>query len=413
MRRRRVVITGVGVVAPNGIGKDSFWRSLIAGHSAVDYITAFDASAYPSKIAAEVRGFRPQDFMRRQTFKTMGRFSQFAVASARLALEDAELTITPALSNEIYICYGASGGADVFETAARASTEHGSSRVSPWAALEYPPHASSSYLSIEFGIRGPAVSLSSNCCTGLDAVRTAAALIAEGRTRVSITGSCEAPISPVAFGTFCALGSLSTRSCPPQHASRPYDRLRDGLVISEGGATLVLEDLEFAESRGAHIYGEIRGGAAGSEALGMRKGDLSGCVLGNVISRALANAGLDPDEIDHINAHGSSLPDFDLCDTNGFKLALGDHAYRIPITSIKSMIGQPFSAAGGLQTIAACLAIQHQLVPPTINQDVLDPDCDLDYVPNRARFVRLRNVLINGHSFGGSVSALVLSAPMA
>jgi 3-oxoacyl-(acyl-carrier-protein) synthase len=201
---------------------------------------------------------------------------------------------------------------------------------------------------------------------------------------------------------------LTTRSCVPSEASRPYDLLRDGLVIAEGAATLILEDLEFALTRGGPIYAEILGYCSASEALGMRRGDLTGKAMGDIISGAIINAGLGPSEIDHINAHGSSLPDFDICDSNAFKLALGPVAYKIPISSIKSMIGQPFSAAGALQTAAACMSIQHNHVPPTINQTAPDPHCDLDYVANVSRTVRIRNVLVNGHSFGGSVAALVI-----
>jgi len=204
------------------------------------------------------------------------------------------------------------------------------------------------------------------------------------------------------------LGALTKRDDAPQKASRPYDQLRDGLVLAEGGATLILEDLEFALARGAHIYAEVLGYGAASEAAGMRATDQSGQVMAHAICAAIKSADLRPGDIDYINAHGSSLPDFDIVDSNAFKHALGAHAYRVPITSIKSMIGQPVSAAGVLQAAAACLSIQHQLVPPTINQEFPDPQCDLDYVPNMSRVARVRHVLINGHSFGGSVTALVL-----
>ncbi len=316
MNRRRVVITGLGVVAPNGIGKEAFWNNLVAGKSAVDYITAFDPSPYPCQIAAEVRDFVPEQFMSRQHTKVMGRFSQFAVASARLALEDASLQIEPGFSHRFSVVYGNSGGGDIFETAARGLIQDGVRGITPWAALEYPPHAPASYVSIELKTTGPTVSLSSNCCTGLDVINLGFTQIASGKVTVAIVGSCEAPISPTAFATFCSLGCLTTRACSPHQASRPYDKLRDGLVMSEGGAALILEDLDFAMTRGAHIYGEVLGHAAASEAIGMRKGDLSGKVMAAAISAAIANAGLTPSEIDHVNAHGSSLPDFDICDQN-------------------------------------------------------------------------------------------------
>jgi len=411
--RRRVVITGLGVVAPNGIGKETFWQNLIAGKSAVDYIHAFDASDYPSKVAAEVRDFVPADFMLARRTKAMARFSQFGVAATRLALDDAMLSLTPSLSERTTICYGTSvnGGGDVAAAGMQALATHGVHGMKPWSALEYPPHAVSSYVAIEFAIKGPAISISSNCCTGLDAIHTAASHIAAARATVAVAGACDAPIFPLSFGAFCALGALSTKVQEPQKASRPYDLMRDGLVLSEGGATFVLEELDFALTRGAPIYAEVLGYGAASEALGMRKGDIDGTVMASAIRAAINNAGLSPTDVDHINAHGSSLPDFDACDVNAFKKALGAHAYRIPITSIKSMLGQPVSAAGGFQAAAACLSIAHQRVPPTINQDIADPQCDLDFVPNHSRIARINHVLINGHSFGGSVSALVIGKP--
>jgi 3-oxoacyl-[acyl-carrier-protein] synthase II len=407
---RRVVITGLGVVSPVGIGKDTFWQNLIAGKSGVDYITAFDASAYPCQVAAEVKDFNPADFINARKAKQMGRFSQFAVAATRLALDDAKLSISPEVSYDVAVFYGTSvnGGGDIAAEALEALQREGVGGIKPWAAIEYPPHASSSYIAIEFGLRGPVVSVSSNCCTGLDAVHEGAALIAAGQAKVAVVGGSDAPIFPLSFGAFCALGALTTRNDAPQKASRPYDALRDGAVIGEGSATLILEEFEFAYSRGAHIYAEVLGHGAANEAISMRKGDLTGKSLAGAISGAINSADLSPFDVDHVNAHGSSLPDYDVCDTNAFKHAFGKHAYRLPITSIKSMIGQPIAAAGALQTVAGCLSIEYQIAPPTINQEVLDPQCDLDYVPNDSRVARIRNVLVNAHSYGGSVSALVV-----
>jgi 3-oxoacyl-[acyl-carrier-protein] synthase II len=412
-QHRRVVITGLGVVAPNGIGKDAFWQSLVAGKSAVDYIKSFDVSPYPCKIAAEVRSFYPREFISARTVKTAARFSLFAVAATRLALDDAKLTLGSS-TPDVAICYGTSvsGIGDIGDEAARAlHGVQGKNDLKPWAVLEYPSHAASSYVAIEFGITGPALSVSSNCCTGIDAIQTAASYIAGGKVKVAVAGACDAPIFPLSFAGFCALGALSNRTDDPRKASRPYDLMRDGIVLSEGAGTVVLEDLEFALNRGAHIYAEVLGHAAASEAMGMRKGDLEGVIMAGALAAAISDAQLSPSDIDHINAHGSSLPDYDVCDTNGFKKALGRHAYSIPITSIKSMIGQPISAAGVFQTASACLSIEHQIVPPTINQEIRDPKCDLDYVPNVARGARIRNVLLNGHSFGGSVAALVIGKP--
>ena len=410
-RRRRVVITGLGVIAPNGIGKDAFWNNLIAGQSAVDFIQAFDTSPFPSKVGAEVRSFQPRDFLSVKAAKTAARFSQFAIAATRLALDDSKLSLDKTLASKTAICYGTSisGAGDIADPAAlMLRTDHGLAGVKPWAALEYPSHAASSYLAIEFGVTGPALSVSSNCCTGLDAIHLAAEAIRSGKANAALAGGSDTPLFPLPFAAFCALGALSTRTNDPHKASRPYDLMRDGIVLSEGAATLVLEDLDSALIRGATIYGEILGHAAASEAIGMRKGDIEGRVMAQTLSSAISDAQLTAADIDHVNAHGSSLPDYDICDTNGFKKALGRHAYSIPVVSIKSMLGQPVSAAGALQAVCACLSIKHQVVPPTINQDIPDPKCDLDYVPNKARAARVRYVLLNGHSFGGSVSALVI-----
>jgi len=407
---RRVVVTGLGVIAPNGIGKDTFWQNLIAGKSAIDYITAFDPTPYPCHVAGEVRDFDPKDFSTSRKAKMMGRFSQFAVAATRLAFDDARFKMTPDMAPRTSVFYGTSvnGGGDVAAEALESIWRDGVSAINPWAALEYPPHATSSYVAIEFGITGPALSVSSNCCTGIDAINEGFTRIREGTSTVAVVGACDAPIFPLAFGAFCALGALSKRNDAPRKASRPYDKLRDGIVISEGAATLILEELDFARDRGAPIYAEVLGHGSASEAIGMRKGDLTGRRMASAISDAIRQASLTSDAIDHVNAHGSSLPDYDICDTNAFKEAFGSHAYRIPITSIKSMIGQPISAAGTIQAAAACLSIRDQVVPPTINQEVPDPQCDLDYVPNTSRPARVRYVLVNGHSFGGSVAALVI-----
>lgn len=407
---RRVAITGLGVVSPIGIGKDAFWRSLIAGESGVDYVNAFDPSPYPCHVAAEVADFRPKDFMAARKAKVMGRFSQLAVAATRLALDDAHLVIAAGLSSHVAVCYGTSvsGGGDIAAHALDALNKDGVEGIRPWAALEYPAHAATSYLAIEFGISGPAISISSNCCTGIDAIYSGYSAIAHGNATTAIVGASDAPIFPLSFGAFCALGALTRRNSDPTKASRPYDALRDGIVIAEGAATLVLEDLDAALDRGAPIYAEILGHGAASEAIGMRKGDPSGRAMATALTMAIRNAHLVASDIDHVNAHGSSLPDYDICDSNAFKATLGRHAYRVPITSIKSMIGQPVSAAGAFQTVAASMSIATQMVPPTINQDVPDPQCDLDYVPNVSRVVRIKHVLLNGHSFGGSVSALVL-----
>src|SRR2546428_3165704 len=290
--RRRVVITGLGVVAPNGIGKTSFWRSLMHGESAIRAITSFDTAEFPCRIAGEIPDFHVKDFITPARAKNMARFSQFAVAATRLAIEDSRITLSSTLASEIFISFGTSVSG--FGTITEGPLEHfrqkGVAAVEPWAALEYPPHAAASHIAIELGIKGPAVSLSSNCCTGLDVIHRAYIEIAAGRTAVAIAGSCDAPLFPAPFAAFCALRTLSRRNNAPEKASRPYDRLRDGIVLSEGGASVILEYLAHAEARGAHIYESVLGFGGASEAIGMRKGDVSGLLMAKAIRDAISDA---------------------------------------------------------------------------------------------------------------------------
>src|SRR5688572_11331469 len=301
-KRRRVVITGLGVVAPNGLGKENFWNSLLAGKSAVDFIQAFDTSPFPCKIAAEVKSFNPRDFLSARAAKTAARFSQFAIAATRFALDDSKLSINGTLGPKMAICYGTSvsGAGDIADEAAIVlRTAQGLAGVKPWSALEYPSHAASSYLAIEFGITGPALSISSNCCTGIDAIHMATEAVASGKAIAALAGACDTPLFPLPFAAFCALGALSTRTREPHRASRPYDLMRDGIVLGEGAGTLVLEELEHAQSRGARIYAEVLGHAAASEAIGMRKGDIEGTVMATTLASAIADAQLTAADIDH------------------------------------------------------------------------------------------------------------------
>jgi 3-oxoacyl-[acyl-carrier-protein] synthase II len=409
--QRRVVVTGLGVVAPSGIGIDAFWHGLLSGVSAVRRITAFDASKNQSQIAAEV-DFNPADFFPPRRIRELWRFSQFAVASARLAVDDAKITIDKALADRTGVCFGTSvnGMGEAEHLHEGFLTEGPTRRIIP-VVVGCPPHSATSQVAIELALTGPAVTVSSNCCTGLDAIATAWSQIASGRTDVAIAGGAEAPIYPFAFSTFEALGLLSKRNDQPVAASRPYDALRDGLVLGEGAGALVLEELDFARDRGARIYAELAGFASAGEGADMRKSDATGSALASAISGALDNARLAADDIDYINAHGSSLPDYDVCDTNAFKLAFGRRAYSIPTSSIKSMLGQAVSASGAFQAISSCLSIRDGIVPPTANYEHPDPLCDLDYVPKKPRPARVRNVLMNAHGIGGGFSVLILKPP--
>ncbi len=412
MRTRRVVITGLGVVAPNGIGKEAFWQNLIAGKSAVDWITAFDPTPFPCRIAAEVKNFKPEEFMTRRRAKEIWRFSQFAVAAARMAIEDAKFEISPANAHQVGACFGTCiSGFEKIEESHLKFLADGFRSLEPLTCLEYSTHAPVSYVSIELGIKGPTMTLASGCSTGLDVIKWGYDQIRSGASTAAVVGATEAPLVPLAFATFCAIEGLSQRNDAPAKASRPYDLNRDGLVLAEAGGAVVLESLDLALDRGAPIYAEVLAYGIASEAVHLRKVDLTGRALAKAIHDALARAHLSIGDIDYINAHGNSLPDYDLTETNAFKRAFGKRVYSIPVSSIKSMIGQPIAASGTLQAIATALTIRRGLIPPTINYETPDPECDLDYVPNRCRVARVQRALVNAHSMGGTHSVLILGRP--
>jgi 3-oxoacyl-[acyl-carrier-protein] synthase II len=414
MNGRRVVITGLGVVAPNGIGNDGFWENLIIGKSAVDYVTLVDASRLPCTIAAEVRDFNPADFMHVRRTKHRGRFSQFAVAAAKLALEDARVAINREVPERIMVCMGTSmnGVTDVYEAARSGYVGTGVSGIPRWSGIEYAAHAAASHVSIELCIKGQAMTLASACTAGLDVVQWAYSEITRGRADLVFAGGTDAPInSELSVATLCALGVLTSYSGPPERASRPYDLHRDGLVLGEGAAVYTLESLDHALERDATIYAEVLGFGSGNEGGFGPHIAASELALTEAICTALAQANLSPTDLDYINAHGNALPDYDIVETQAFKHALGDAAYNVPISSIKSMIGHAMGAASSFQVAAACMAIQHQMIPPTINLETPDPQCDLDYVPRTARHARVRKVLINAHAMGGTHSVLILGTP--
>ena len=411
---RRVVITGLGVVAPNGIGKQAFWESLIAGKSGVDWITAFDPSPYPCKVAAEVKDFRPEDFMNRRRSKELWRFTQFAVAAARMAVEDSRLEINGANSDRTGACFGTCvNGFERIESSYETVKSAGYSSLERFTCFEYSTHAPVSHVAIDLGIKGPTMTLASGCSTGLDVVNWAAERIRDGSATAVVAGSTDAPLTSLAFATFCAVGVLAKPTENPARASRPYDLTRDGIVLGEGAGAVVVESLESALDRGASIYAEVTGFGLSGEAKHLLKTDSTGAALVRAIRQALAISETSPVGIDYICAHGNSLPDYDIAETNAFKEAFGRHAYSIPISSIKSMIGQPLAASGILQAISTALAVSEDVIPPTINYRNPDPQCDLDYVPNHFRVSRVVRAIANAHSIGGTHSVLVLEKPRA
>ena len=412
-KSRRVVITGLGVVAPNGIGKQAFWDALVSGKSGIDYITAFDSTPYACDVAAEVRNFEPADFMTKRNARDLWRFSQFALASAQMAIDDAKLKITDRNREVTGACFGTcvSGVERVYDSfdVVRRS---GFSELNPLTSFQYATHAPVAHVAIELGIKGPVMTLASGCSTGLDVINWAFEQIQAGVVTAVVAGSTEAPLTPMVYATWAALGILAKPGGHrPERASRPYDLTRDGLVLGEGGGAVVVEDLEHATERGATIYAEVTGFGSASEALNLRKGDLTGDGLARAIRQALTDARITPDSIDYINSHGNSLPENDLAETNAYKDVFAARAYSIPISSIKSMIGQPIAASGILQGISTALTVSCDIIPPTINYATPDPQCDLDYVPNHSRVARVNRALINAHAMGGTHSVLVIEKP--
>jgi 3-oxoacyl-[acyl-carrier-protein] synthase II len=407
--QRRVVVTGLGAIAPNGLGKDAFWDGLIRGRSGINRITRFDATAFPCQIAGEVNDFQPTAYIEPSEAKRMSRVSQFAVAAAKMALNDSGLRVTPENARKIGVCFGTSAGkVEVFETEHVPFLERGVRAIHPLSVVEFAPHGTSSHVAIALGICGFCGSAATGCTAGLDALYWGYQQISLGRATAMVVGSAEALLSPFAFGSVCATGLLSKRNGAPQEASRPFDLHRDGLVLSEGTAAMVLEAWGQAEERNARVYAEVLGYATARHGEDLVRCDPSGAGMARVIAAALYHANVPTHRIDYVNAHGVGLRDYDTAETSALKVVFERQAYHVPVSSIKSMIGQPFAAASSLQVVASCMTLQHGIIPPTINCDTPDPDCDLDYVPHRARRARVRNLLVHAHGIGGTDSALVL-----
>jgi 3-oxoacyl-(acyl-carrier-protein) synthase len=359
----------------------------------------------------EVPDFLPERWMPESTVKTVGRFTQFALACARMALDDSRIDLCdlPPARIQVIIGTAMNSTTDIGESSHAAHLQ--GQRIPSWSVLASPAHSVTSQVAILTGARGATNTLATACAAGLDAIGLAAHAIESGSATVVFAGGTDAPISPYTLKLFHAAGVLSRWLGPPEQASRPFDKLRSGLVLAEGAAILVIEDKDYARYRGASIYAEIKGFSSITEGAHLRKVDISGTSDSRVLSQAISSAGLSPAEIDYISAHGNSMPDYDAAETAGIKQALRSHAWNVPISSIKSMVGQMLGATGALQVVAACLSIRHQLIPPTINYQFPDPACDLDYVPNTPRRARIRHILVHAHSLGGSHSALVVSHP--
>jgi 3-oxoacyl-[acyl-carrier-protein] synthase II len=409
MENRRVAVTGMGVIASNGIGIEKFWDSLIHGRSGVAKITHFDASSYPCQIAGEVGDFDPLDYISAKSARRMDRFSQLAVACARMALDDAKINSTENHADRIGIALASAlGGIPSAEEQHSIFIEKGLKRTDPLLATKLFLGACTSQISIEMGAKGHSNTIAGACSAGTDSIGYAFYAIKNNLADIMISGGCEAPLAPLTFGAFCQIGALSKRNGDPTRASRPFDKERDGFVMSEGAGILILEDLENALQRGAPIYAEVLGYGTTNDAYNMVHPSPTGEQAKKSIEMALQTARTDASEIDYINPHGSSTPLNDKIETKIIKAIFGERAYRIPISATKSVIGHSLGAAGSIEAIVSVLTIKNQLISPTINYEFPDPECDLDYVPNRRRVAIVNTALSSSYGFGGKNSAIII-----
>ena len=407
--QRRVVVTGIGLVTSLGIGTDATWAALLAGTSGAGPITKFDATSFSTRFACEVKGFDPLAFVGKKDVKKMDVFIQFAIAASQCAMDDSGLAITAANAPEVGVCIGSGiGGFRTIEDEHTALVDGGPRKISPFFIPASIINLASGQVSIRFGAKGPNLATCTACSASAHAVGDSYEIIKRGDADVMITGGSEAAITPMSVGGFGALRALSTRNDEPTRASRPFDKDRDGFIIGEGSGIVILEELEHARARGARIYAEIIGYGMSGDAYHITAPSEDGDGAVRVMTKALKKAGLQPSDIDYVNAHGTSTPFNDKLETLALKRTFGDHARRLAISSTKSMTGHLLGAAGGLEAGISALAIHHQVAPPTINLDAADPECDLDYVPHTARPMTIRHVLSNSFGFGGTNAALVL-----
>jgi 3-oxoacyl-[acyl-carrier-protein] synthase II len=406
---RRVVVTGIGLVTPLGIGTEETWKQLLAGASGIGPITHFDAAPFAARIAGEVKGFDPLLWVEKKDLKKMDRFIQFAIAASDIAMKDARLEIGPGNAERIGVLIGSGiGGFSTIEREYSTMLEGGPRRISPFFIPAVIINLAAGWVSIRTGAKGPNSATCTACATSAHAVGDALRMIQRGEADAMIAGGSEAAITRLAVGGFAAMRALSTRNDEPTRASRPFDKDRDGFVMGEGSGILVLEELERARSRGAHIYCEIVGYGMTGDAFHISAPSEDGDGPRRVMLRALADAGVAPSVVDYVNVHGTSTPAGDRIEVAALKAAFGEHARRLAISSTKSMMGHLLGAAGAVETAVAALAIRDGMIPPTINVDNQDPECDLDCVPNQARRADVRYALNNSFGFGGTNGALLL-----
>jgi 3-oxoacyl-[acyl-carrier-protein] synthase II len=410
--QKRVALTGVGAVTPIGTGKEAFWSGLMEGRSGIGLISSFDTAGFDSQIAAEIRDFDPSAYLERKEIRRNDRFAHFAVAATRLALDDASLTIDPHNRDRVGVIIGTGiGGAHTWEDSHRTLLERGPGRVSPFFVPAMIINMASGIISMLVGARGPNYAIVSACATGGHAIGESFRIIQRGDALAMICGGTEAAITPLSLAGFCTMKAMSTRNDAPERSMRPFDAMRDGFVMGEGSGIVILEEWEYAERRGARIYAELAGYGASADADHITAPDPEGDGAARAMHLALDDAGLAPEQIGYINAHGTSTQLNDRLETVAIKRVFGAHAHRIPISSTKSMTAHLLGAAGGVELIACALVLERQIVPPTINYEVPDPDCDLDYVPNTPRPASVDVAMSNAFGFGGHNAILIVRRP--
>ncbi|MTI84549.1 MAG: beta-ketoacyl-ACP synthase II [Firmicutes bacterium] len=408
---KRVVITGLGVVTPLGTGLERFWSNLIDGVSGIGPIARFDAADFSTRIAGEVKDFKAEDYMDRKAARRMDKFSQFALASAGMALSHAELDLEKTDKDRVAVIMGSGiGGLETLENQKETLLSRGPGRVSPFFIPMMISNMAAGQIAINFGLRGPNLTTTSACASANNAIGDSFKLLQRGQADVAITGGAEAPITPLAIAGFCSMKAMSTRNDEPEHASCPFDKERDGFVIGEGAATLVLETLEHAQRRGAHIYAEICGYGSTCDAYHISAPDPEGKGAVLAMQMALKDAQMKPEEIDYVNAHGTSTAPGDKAETLAIHEVFEGHASKLAVSSTKSMTGHLLGAAGAIEGVACVMAIKQGQIPPTINYNTPDPECDLDYVPNQSRNMHVRAAISNSFGFGGHNVSLIFKS---
>jgi 3-oxoacyl-[acyl-carrier-protein] synthase II len=406
---KRAVITGIGALTPIGCGKEGFFAGLRAARNGIGRITRFDPAPFGSQMAGEIRDFEPADYMDKKESRRMDRFCQLGVAAARLAVADGQLKLEEEDPCRVGLSIGSGiGGIETFTEQVLVLDKKGPGRVSPFFIPMMIPNMAAGQISIFLGIKGPSLTTVSACASSADAIGHALRLIQRGEVDVVVAGGTEAPITPVSLAGFGSMKALSTRNDDPEHACRPFDRDRDGFVMGEGAGVVLVEELEHARARGAHIYAELCGYGASSDAYHITAPAPGGEGAARAMALALADAGVTPVEVDYVNAHGTSTGYNDLYETQAIKSVFGEQAHRVAVSSTKSMTGHLLGAAGAVELIACLFALEEGIIPPTINYTTPDPDCDLDYVPNTPREAQVRTALSNSFGFGGHNAALVV-----